>query len=115
MFLMSLTLTEKVFTIILGKYIFIVFPYCDGGDLGHQLLKRQRIPEKEAIEILHQMVKGLKNLYEHNVLHRDLKPDNIFIKDKNKYLIADFGFARIFKEPNGPLDSMVGTPLYESP
>tara|TARA_B110000503_G_C6898599_1_gene309757 strand:- start:78 stop:206 length:129 start_codon:yes stop_codon:yes gene_type:complete len=42
-----------------------------------------------------------------------LKPDNIFIHD-GVYKIADFGFARIFT-PNKNMDSMVGTPLYESP
>jgi serine/threonine protein kinase len=45
-------------------------------------------------------------------MHRDLKPDNIFIND-DTYKIADFGFARIFN--NSLMESMVGTPLYESP
>jgi serine/threonine protein kinase len=45
-------------------------------------------------------------------MHRDLKPDNIFIND-NIYKIADFEFARIFNE--SLMESFVGTPLYESP
>jgi calcium-dependent protein kinase len=42
-----------------------------------------------------------------------LKPDNVFIKG-NTYKVADFGFARIF-QANKLMESMVGTPLYESP
>ena len=52
-------------------------------------------------------------MYDNNISHRDLKPDNIFIKN-GKYLIADFGFAKIFNQ-NKLMESMVGTPLYESP
>lgn len=56
---------------------------------------------------------GLQHLNQNNVSHRDLKPDNIFISGET-YKLADFGFARIFKD-NQLMESMVGTPLYESP
>lgn len=81
--------------------------------MGKEILHKQKIPENEAVEILKQILAGLNYLIEQNVIHRDLKPDNIFIKD-GVYMIADFGFAKIFT-PNKLMESMVGTPLYESP
>lgn len=50
--------------------------------------------EKEAIKILQQLMCAFKELQEYNVMHRDLKPDNIFIKRDKTIVIGDFGFAK---------------------
>ena len=43
---------KRVFYFKIGKYLYIVLPYCNGGDLGQELLKKTMLPEKEAISIL---------------------------------------------------------------
>jgi hypothetical protein len=45
-----------VFFLIIDKYIYIVLPYCNKGDLGKELLQKKKIPEDDAIKILFQMV-----------------------------------------------------------
>jgi len=61
-----------------------------------ELKRRKRFPEKEAVEIVREIVKTYKFLLEKNVMHRDLKPDNILILNGNLKL-CDFGFAQKMK------------------
>jgi len=55
--------------------------------------KKNHLLEKEAIMILQDMIKGLKEMVKNGFVHRDLKPENTFIHD-NIYKIADFGFCQ---------------------
>jgi serine/threonine protein kinase len=70
--------------------------------------------EHEIMKIMYQLSQGLKYLYENNILHRDLKPDNILILN-NEIKIADFGFAKIFDNNNSMLNTFCGTPNYMAP
>jgi serine/threonine protein kinase len=104
--------------------------YCDAGNLGDMMedmmekrKKRNKkhpekikLPEKEAIEILHQVTLGLDLIHEKNIVHRDIKADNIFVDKINKtgktlYKLGDFGFA----SNKIPLKSQLGTPMYIAP
>lgn len=71
--------------------IYIVLEFCDGGTL-QQYKKKQPIPEDEALFILYQLVNALDFLARNNVAHRDIKPDNVFIKN-GVFKLGDFGFA----------------------
>lgn len=100
-----------------GK-IHLVLEYCKGGDLSMFILKRQgRIPEATAKHFMQQLASGLKILRENNVIHRDLKPQNLLLSanDDNSVLkIADFGFARSL-QPRGLAETLCGSPLYMAP
>ena len=52
MFLIYQIHIEMVFFLIIDKYIYIVLPYCNKGDLGKELLQKKKIPEDDAIKIL---------------------------------------------------------------
>ncbi|GFH20534.1 serine/threonine-protein kinase ATG1, partial [Haematococcus lacustris] len=68
-----------------------------GGDLSHYLRRYGRVPEGQARHLLLQLVEGLKVLRSHNLIHRDLKPQNLLLTDGSRQpglKIADFGFAR---------------------
>lgn len=56
------------------------------------LSKRKKLDERNAVEIMKQIVSGYKYLIKIGVLHRDLKPANIF-RSGNTWKIGDFGFA----------------------
>ena len=57
--------------------------------------------------ILIQIIDGLDYMHNHFILHRDLKVSNLLMKDNGTVKIADFGLARKYSVPNGPM-----TPKY---
>ncbi|MCL7050877.1 hypothetical protein MKW94_015848 [Papaver nudicaule] len=66
---------------------------------------------------MQQLAAGLKILREHNVIHRDLKPQNLLLTtndDRAVLKIADFGFARSL-QPGGLAETLCGSPLYMDP
>ncbi|KAL0316350.1 UNVERIFIED_CONTAM: Serine/threonine-protein kinase ATG1c [Sesamum radiatum] len=100
-----------------GK-IYIVLEYCKGGDLSMYIQQRQgKIPEATAKHFMQQLAEGLKVLRENNLIHRDLKPQNLLLSanNDNSFLkIADFGFARSL-QPRGLAETLCGSPLYMAP
>lgn len=82
--------------------MFMVFEKMDGDLLG--LFDRLgSLPEPRAIPVIVQILKGVEFLHSHNILHRDLKVDNILyeeLKDGTiRIAIADFGFAILTNTP----------------
>ena len=61
-----------------------------------------------------QLVAAFKSLHQHNVLHRDVKPDNIFFKSGHLKL-ADFGFCNKLKNYDDLSQTSLGSPLYMAP
>lgn len=110
---------------------YLVFEYCNGGTLNSCLkayMNKYSRPftESESQHIIKQVTKGLHYLHSVNIVHRDLKMDNIMLhfkneEDKNKInllnaqvKIIDFGFAKIL-ENNDMADSILGSPLNMDP
>lgn len=97
--------------------IFIVLEYCTGGDLAAHIQRYGRFPEAVARHFMIQLAAGLKVLRDNNLIHRDLKPQNLLLSsnDRNAVLkIADFGFARSL-EPQRLAETLCGSPLYMAP
>jgi serine/threonine-protein kinase len=95
---------------------FIAMQYVDGMDLGCYIEERRVIPIPEIIDISRQICRGLRYAHGHEIIHRDIKPQNILLdKDKNVH-ITDFGIAKIFEGTDiTMIGSAVGTPEYMSP
>ncbi len=70
-----------------GKYI-IVIDYAEGGSLKNKIL-----PPNEALKLFIQILSGIQHLHKLNIAHRDIKPDNILLKE-NIPCLGDFGLAR---------------------
>ncbi|KAL1545550.1 non-specific serine/threonine protein kinase [Salvia divinorum] len=100
-----------------GK-MYIVLEYCRGGDLSMHLQRFQGgISEATTKHFMQQLAEGLKVLRENNLIHRDLKPQNLLLSsngDKSILKIADFGFARSL-QPLGLAETLCGSPLYMAP
>lgn len=90
---------------------FIIMQYCPDGDLTNYLQRKGPLPEHEALIILVQIMSGFKELHRLQVMHRDFKPDNVFLKG-NKVIIGDFGFA---KSGFHIATTVLGTPYYIAP
>jgi serine/threonine-protein kinase len=94
--------------------VFIVMEYVLGNDLD-TWLRRQRLTERQALEIAVPIVQALVYADSLNIVHRDLKPANILIDDVSRQpKIADFGLAKIASEHRAD-DYSFGTPAYMSP
>lgn len=97
------------------EHMIIVSEYAEGGSL-HGWLKRPdgkvRSQEK-AVKMMLGILGGIEHLHSRNVVHRDLKPDNILLQG-NFPRITDFGISRIVSS-NSMLTRVVGSPAYMSP
>lgn len=63
----------------------------------------------------YQILTGLRYCHAHSVMHRDLKPQNILVSNKNIVKLADFGLGRVFSLPVGKYTHEVVTPWYRAP
>lgn len=92
---------------------YLVLEYCNEGDLDSYVKKRRFLTEEEAIEILCEVINGFRHLYNHKILHRDLKLANILRHD-GVTKIADFGFSKMLG-PEALAETMLGSPLNMAP
>ncbi|XP_066395701.1 serine/threonine-protein kinase ATG1c-like isoform X2 [Miscanthus floridulus] len=97
--------------------IYLILEYCRGGDLHAYLQRHKRVSEKVAKHFIRQLASGLQMLRDNNVVHRDLKPQNILLVENNEnslLKIADFGFAK-FLQPFALAETLCGSPLFMAP
>jgi serine/threonine protein kinase len=103
--------------------LFLVMEALEGETLGQRLEREKRIPWPEAVQIISSVLAGLRHAHAKNVVHRDIKPDNVFLanKDGERVIkILDFGIAKLVAgDANDPASTRagltVGTPAYLSP
>ena len=93
----------------------IVMEYLDGGDLRNKI--ESGMSEREAVQYLRQIASALAAVHDKNVLHRDLKPGNIMLRENGSIALIDFGLAKRAKLASAITDKgeIFGTPYYMSP
>jgi serine/threonine protein kinase/tetratricopeptide (TPR) repeat protein len=96
---------------------FLTMEYVDGESLGGVLSRLGLLPLARTIQIAIAICDGLSAAHAANVVHRDLKPDNVLIAADGRVLITDFGIARAFAQGGAARTSggFVGTPAYMAP
>lgn len=79
-------------------FLCVIMAYCDGGELTHFLSNQRgkKLKEKQVLELFVQIVLALHFVHERNILHRDLKSQNIFVKD-GQLKLGDFGVSKVQK------------------
>jgi len=93
---------------------YIIMEYASNGDLFSRL-DYGRMDEAEAKEKFKQIISAIRYCHEEmNVIHRDLKPDNILFDGKNNIKVADFGLSEEFV-PGEKQFTFCGTPEYMAP
>ncbi len=103
--------------------LYLVMEALEGEPLGNRIEREKRIPWFEALSIIRGVLAGLQHAHEKGVVHRDIKPDNIFLARKDNELVIkvlDFGIAKLFAgNADDPATTRVGltvgTPAYLSP
>lgn len=95
---------------------FIVMEYCDGLPLSHLLELSDGLPESQVRAILGQLATALCYTHERNVVHRDIKPGNVFVQWDGRLKLMDFGLARSVASAGlTQCGQILGTPRYMSP
>ncbi|WP_437475781.1 serine/threonine-protein kinase [Sorangium sp. So ce1014] len=103
---------------------YIVMELLEGEDLKSRIQRLGALPPVEVTTIVSQTAKALGRAHQLGIVHRDIKPDNIFLLDVEGEVfvkVVDFGVAkRVQGAPQGDLGmtstgSVLGTPLYMSP
>lgn len=94
--------------------LYLVMEYASGGELFDYLVAHGRMKEKEARAKFRQIVSAVQYLHSKNVIHRDLKAENLLLDADMNIKIADFGFSNTFSAGN-KLDTFCGSPPYAAP
>ena len=77
-----------------SEKLFLLLDYCPGGDLSKQLQIQTRFSEEKAKFYICEIILALGELHKHNIIFRDLKPDNVVIDKEGHALLTDFGLSR---------------------
>jgi serine/threonine protein kinase len=104
---------------------YIAMEMLSGENLEQRVERQGSLPLNDVVEILSQCCKGLARAHAAGIVHRDIKPDNIFLshapdEDREVVKILDFGVAKITLGEEGATSqtgtgALLGTPLYMSP
>eukprot|EP00756_Hemistasia_phaeocysticola_P001274 Hpha_TRINITY_DN10898_c0_g1::TRINITY_DN10898_c0_g1_i1::g.23423::m.23423 len=100
------------------SFLNIITEYCSCGDLQQEIERRRGsshpFSEKELVYLLFQLLIAIRYIHSMEVMHRDLKPGNIFLTDGLGVKVGDFGISKMMSS-GSMAQTMVGTPFYFSP
>ncbi|XP_063884302.1 serine/threonine-protein kinase Nek3-like isoform X1 [Scylla paramamosain] len=97
----------------------LVMEYAGGGDLSQRVSEARRrgqqLAEDVVLDWFSQIILAVQYLHSNNILHRDLKTQNIFLTADNLVKVGDFGIARLLRDRQDLATTTIGTPFYLSP
>ncbi|XP_035856908.1 MAP/microtubule affinity-regulating kinase 4 isoform X1 [Sander lucioperca] len=105
----------KLFEVIeTEKTLYLIMEYASGGEVFDYLVAHGRMKEKEARAKFRQIVSAVHYCHLKNIVHRDLKAENLLLDADSNIKIADFGFSNEFTA-GSKLDTFCGSPPYAAP
>lgn len=112
-------ITMYIESFVENSKLYIVMEHADGGDLSGAIQKRKADgkywAEEELMRIFVQICLAMKHVHDQNILHRDLKSQNIFLTQKGMVKLGDFGIAKVLDTSEDQARTQIGTPYYLSP
>ena len=99
---------------------YLVMEMLEGKSLAERLEARGRLGLRECCDLLCQACEGIQAAHNAEIVHRDIKPDNLFITSKNKVKVLDFGISKFTSAEDADFKltqagAAMGTPYYMSP
>ena len=95
-----------------GEGAFLALELCPGGTLDQRLLERGQLPLDLAYTLILDVAKGLEHAHTRQILHRDVKPANVFLLTEDTAKLGDFGTGLYLTETSS---ERVGTAFYMAP
>lgn len=89
---------------------YMVMEFVSGKTLQELIKQQGKIPFDDAINIMGQLSEAVAAIHKENVLHRDIKPDNIILTPENNVVLIDFGAAREFVQNQTQRHTVILTP-----
>uniref|UniRef100_A0A336JXH2 Calcium/calmodulin-dependent protein kinase type 1 n=1 Tax=Culicoides sonorensis TaxID=179676 RepID=A0A336JXH2_CULSO len=96
--------------------VYLVMELVTGGELFDRIVEKGSYTEKDAADLIRQVLEAVDYMHEQGVVHRDLKPENLLYysqEDDSKIMISDFGLSKM--EDSGIMATACGTPGYVAP
>lgn len=97
------------------QHVVLVMEFAAVGDLLRYVRQRQKLNESCAQDLFKQLLDGVFQIHRNNVVHRDLKLENVLLDAFGCLKIADFGVAAVLKKTGQRLTEHCGTPSYIAP
>ncbi|KAL8426234.1 hypothetical protein Efla_005465 [Eimeria flavescens] len=97
------------------KKLYFVLEYCPGGELFFHLQRERKFTESRARFYAAELLLALEHLHRHNVIYRDLKPENVLLDAEGHVRLTDFGLSKSGIADNNSARSICGTPEYIAP
>lgn len=88
---------------------YLTMQFCENGSATSMV---GRMDEKELLHFIHDVAAGLEYLHDHNIIHQDIKPDNVLVDDNCNFLLTDFGIS---KKEGASSNEIGGTRAYMAP
>jgi len=104
---------------LMGDINYLVLEFVRGRSLRDWMMTSQ-LPPPQVFAVMHGVLQALDYAHRHNIVHRDMKPENVLISDEGMVKVADFGIARLTDDTGvggtaTKTGTTVGTPQYMSP
>ncbi|KAF9994242.1 Protein kinase, partial [Entomortierella chlamydospora] len=100
--------------LVKSQELWVVMEYMEGGALT-DVIDNNKLSESQIACICLETCKGLQHLHSQNIIHRDIKSDNVLMDSYGHVKITDFGFCAKLTDQKNKRATMVGTPYWMAP